>query len=68
MKILLYGINFAPKLIGISKYTGELAARLAARGHEVRVAAAPPSYPAWVIGTGYCGSAYRTEQWQGAQS
>jgi hypothetical protein len=25
MKILLYGINFAPELIGIGKYTGELA-------------------------------------------
>jgi len=36
------------------------------RGHEVRVVTAPPSYPAWVIGPGYSGSAYRTEQWQGA--
>jgi len=26
MKILLYGINFAPELTGIGKYTGELAA------------------------------------------
>jgi colanic acid biosynthesis glycosyl transferase WcaI len=26
MKILLYGLNFAPELIGIGKYTGELAA------------------------------------------
>lgn len=65
MKILLYGINFAPELIGIGKYTGELAARLAAEGHEVRVVTAPPSYPAWAIGPGYSGSAYRTEQWQG---
>jgi colanic acid biosynthesis glycosyl transferase WcaI len=30
MKILLYGINFAPVLTGIGKYTGELAAWLAA--------------------------------------
>ena len=66
MKILLYGINFAPELIGIGKYTGELAARLAARGHEVRVVTAPPSYPAWEITAGYSGKAYRTEQWQGA--
>jgi colanic acid biosynthesis glycosyl transferase WcaI len=36
MKILLYGINFAPELTGIGKYTGELAAWLAARGHKVR--------------------------------
>ncbi|MFZ2393335.1 MAG: glycosyltransferase [Rhodoferax sp.] len=36
MKILLYGIG---------KYTGEMAAWLAARGHQVRVVTAPPYYP-----------------------
>jgi colanic acid biosynthesis glycosyl transferase WcaI len=65
MKILLYGINFAPELTGIGKYTGELAAWLAARGHDVRVVTAPPYYPAWAVSPGYSGSAYRTEQWQG---
>ena len=34
-RILLYGINFAPELTGIGKYTGELAAWLAERGHQV---------------------------------
>ncbi len=29
MKILLYGINFAPELTGIGKYTGDMAAWLA---------------------------------------
>jgi len=29
-KILLYGIDFAPELTGIGKYTGEMAASLAA--------------------------------------
>ena len=67
MKILLYGINFAPELTGIGKYTGELAAWLAARGHEVRVVTAPPYYPAWAVSPGYSGSAYRTEQWQGVR-
>jgi colanic acid biosynthesis glycosyl transferase WcaI len=64
MKIRLYGINFAPELTGIGKYTGELAAWLAARGHQVRVVTAPPYYPAWAVSPGYNGSAYRTEQWQ----
>jgi len=36
VKILLYGIG---------KYTGEMAAWLAARGHQVRVVTAPPYYP-----------------------
>ena len=39
MKILVYGINFAPELTGIGKYSAEMAAWLAAAGHEVRVKA-----------------------------
>lgn len=53
MKILIHGINFAPELTGIGKYTGELAAWLAARGHEVRVVTAPPYYPQWRIAEGH---------------
>ena len=53
MKILLYGINFSPELTGIGKYTGELAAWLAARGHQVRVVTAPPYYPAWKVASGF---------------
>jgi colanic acid biosynthesis glycosyl transferase WcaI len=67
MKIILYGINFAPELTGIGKYTGEMAAWLAARGHDVRVVTAPPYYPAWVVSPGYRASRYRKEQWQGVQ-
>ncbi|MBN2701505.1 MAG: hypothetical protein JXR29_08650 [Methylothermaceae bacterium] len=47
MKILMVGLNFAPELTGIGKYTGELAEWLADRGHAVRVVTAPPYYPAW---------------------
>ena len=65
MKILLSGINFAPELTGIGKYTGELAAWLAVHGHEVRVVTAPPYYPAWAVSPGYSGRAYESEQWQG---
>lgn len=53
MKILLYGINFAPEPTGIGKYTGEMATWLAAAGHEVRVVTAPPYYPHWKIEPGY---------------
>ncbi|MBS1209297.1 MAG: glycosyl transferase group 1 [Proteobacteria bacterium] len=57
MKIVVYGINFAPELTGIGKYTGEMADWLAAQGHEVRVVTAPPYYPAWKVDAPY--SAYR---------
>ncbi len=53
MKILLYGINFAPEPTGIGKYSGEMAAWLAAAGNEVRAVAAPPYYPAWSVSPDY---------------
>ena len=62
MRILVYGLNYAPELTGIGKYTGEMSAWLAERGHEVRVVTAPPYYPAWRIREDYRGASYRTER------
>jgi colanic acid biosynthesis glycosyl transferase WcaI len=62
LKILLYGINFAPELTGIGKYTGEMAVWLAARGHDVRVITAPPYYPAWKVWSGYGSYRYARER------
>ena len=53
MRVLIYGINFFPELTGIGKYTGEMAAWLAAHGHQVRVLTAPPYYPQWHVAEGY---------------
>jgi colanic acid biosynthesis glycosyl transferase WcaI len=63
LRILLYGLNYAPELTGIGKYTGDMAAWLAARGHSVRVVTAPPYYPAWRVRDDYRGTLYRTENW-----
>ena len=65
LKILLHGINFAPELTGIGKYTGEMAAWLAARGHVVRVVTAPPYYPEWKVAQGYSSRSWRRHTWQG---
>lgn len=62
MRILIYGLNYAPELTGIGKYTGEMSEWLAKRGHEVRVVTAPPYYPAWRIRDDYRGPWYRTER------
>jgi len=67
MKILMYCLNYAPELTGIGKYTTEQAEWLVARGHEVRVIAAPPYYPAWKIGDGYRAWQYRREQIRGVE-
>lgn len=67
MKILLYGINFAPELTGIGKYTGEMAAWLAKSGFDVRVVTAPPYYPEWRVTQGYKAGRYSHEVWQGVR-
>lgn len=62
MRILIYGINYAPELVGIGKYTGEMAEWLSAQGHSVRVVTAPPYYPAWKLGDGYKPRRYSVER------
>ena len=49
MKILIYGINYSPEVVGIGKYTGEMGAWLAQNGHQVRVISALPYYPEWRV-------------------
>lgn len=67
MRIIIYGINYAPEPTGIGKYTGEMAEWLAARGHDVRVITAPPYYPHWKVYPGFKGSRYKTEELNGVK-
>lgn len=62
MKLLIHGINFSPELTGIGKYSGEMAAWLAAQGVEVRVVTAPPYYPQWQVQPGYRAGRYAVER------
>ncbi|MDO8343871.1 MAG: glycosyltransferase WbuB [Cellvibrio sp.] len=61
MRILIVGINYAPELTGIGKYTGEMAGWLVAAGHEVRIVTAPPYYPEWRVADGYAAWRYSRE-------
>jgi colanic acid biosynthesis glycosyl transferase WcaI len=65
VRILIYSANFAPEPTGIGKYSGEMAGWLAKHGHEVRVIAAPPYYPAWKVDEKYVWPPFRREQWRG---
>jgi colanic acid biosynthesis glycosyl transferase WcaI len=65
MKILICSPNFAPEPTGIGKYSGEMAAWLSARGHDVRAVAAPPYYPSWRVASDYRWPLYRRENWNG---
>lgn len=67
MRFLIYGINYAPELTGVGKYTGEMTEWLKAQGHEVQVVTAPPYYPAWQIGAGYSTGRYYKEFLQGVE-
>jgi colanic acid biosynthesis glycosyl transferase WcaI len=67
MRLLIYGINYAPELTGIGKYTGEMGAWLAENGHEVTVIAAPPYYPEWEIQAAYRNQGWRTETREGVR-
>ncbi len=61
MKILIYSMNFWPEPTSTGKYSGEMAVWLAARGHDVRVIAAPPYYPEWKVADGYSAFRYRKD-------
>ena len=66
MKILIYGINYAPEQVGIGKYTGELGSWLASVGHDIHVITAPPYFPGWKVSPGYY-NCYKLEKNQGVQ-
>jgi colanic acid biosynthesis glycosyl transferase WcaI len=53
LRILVIGLNYAPDLIGIAKYTAELCEDLASRGHTVEIITAPPYYPMWRVSKDY---------------
>ncbi|GAB4215695.1 MAG: WcaI family glycosyltransferase [Synechococcales cyanobacterium] len=67
VRILIYGLNYAPERTGIGKYTGEMAAWLVTQGHEVHVVTTPPYYPMWQVDASYWGWAYRCESVDGVQ-
>ncbi len=53
MRLLILGLNYAPERVGVAVYTTGMAEALAAEGHEVRVIASQPYYPAWRVAKGY---------------
>ncbi len=64
-KILIHGINYAPELIGVGRYTRDLAEYLAAQGHSVEVITAPPHYPGWWVRPPYRAHTYSQEKLNG---
>jgi colanic acid biosynthesis glycosyl transferase WcaI len=48
-RVLIYGMNYAPELAGVGRYTGDIAEHLAASGAEVTVVTTPAHYPGWRV-------------------
>lgn len=65
MRLLILGINYAPEIISTAIYTTGLAEDMAARGHQVRVIAGHPYFPAWKRFAGYPAFAYRRRRTAG---
>jgi colanic acid biosynthesis glycosyl transferase WcaI len=64
-KILIHGMNFAPEPLGTGRYTGELAAYLAAQGEAVEVVTSVPHYPGWRVRSPYRAGRYVVEDRDG---
>lgn len=62
--VVVYGMNYAPEIAGVGKYTGEIAEHLAAEGMDVTVVTTPPHYPGWKVQPGY-GNRYSSSRENG---
>ncbi len=62
VRILILGINYAPEQIGIGPYTAGLAEALSDAGHDVRVIAGKPYYPAWRVMAPYSRPGYHRQK------
>jgi colanic acid biosynthesis glycosyl transferase WcaI len=61
MRVIVWGINYAPEFIGIAPQNVALCEFLAEQGHEVEMVTTFPYYPAWRKRPGDRGRLYRTD-------
>lgn len=66
-KVLIYGMNYAPEMAGVGRYTGEIAEYLAAEGSEVTVVTTPAHYPGWRVLPPYKNGRYQGETLNGVR-
>ena len=67
MRMLFYSLNYAPELTATGKYTGDMAAWFARRGHEVDAIAGMPHYPQWALLPDYAPARYLQEDQAGVR-
>jgi colanic acid biosynthesis glycosyl transferase WcaI len=65
LDVVIYGLNYAPEMIGVGRYTGDIGHYLTASGHNVRIVTAPPHYPGWSVARPYSALCYTFERCNG---
>jgi colanic acid biosynthesis glycosyl transferase WcaI len=65
-RFIVYGMNFAPEIAGVGKYTGEIAEYLNGQKADVTVVTTPPHYPGWAVKDKYK-NAYSSETRDGVK-
>jgi len=60
-RVLVYGMNYAPEVTGVGRYTAELAEHLAAIGADVTVITTPAHYPVWRVEKPFTNTRYAVE-------
>lgn len=65
MRIIVWGINYAPEFAGIAPHNVALCEFLRARGDDVSMVTTFPYYPSWKKQSGDRGRLYRTDQISG---
>ena len=65
MRIVVWGINYAPEFTGIAPHNVALCEFLNAKGHEVLMVTGFPYYPSWVKRSEDQGRFYRTDRING---
>ena len=66
-RILIHGINYAPELIGVGRYTRDFAEYLAEQGCAVEVITAVPHYPGWWVRPPFSNLRYWVETTNGVK-
>lgn len=62
MRIVVWGINYAPEVTGIAPYNAGLCRYFAARGHDVHMVTTFAYYPQWQKSAADAGRLYRTDR------
>lgn len=66
-RVVIYGMNYAPEIAGVGRYSGEIGEHLAASGHDVTVVTTPPHYPGWRAQDGHSSRRWTSEIVAGAR-